>query len=211
MKKKLVTSVIALVLTAAGWIYSVTDRQPKNDFRKYSEEKIPSQIQEIKDEGMSPKHYINAYVVKVTDGDTFEITYKDQQEKVRLLCVDTPESVLKGVEPQPYSKEASDFSKNMLLNKSVKLYFDKGLRDRYGRLLAYAVLSDETFYNAVLVKNGYARVEIISPNSSMKDYFNALQNEAIKAKAGFWGLPPDKQPFVLDKNGKYIQKFKEEN
>lgn len=211
MKKKLVTSVVALVLTAAGWLYSVTDRQPANDSSRYSEEKIPSQIQEIKTEGMSPKHYINAFVVKVTDGDTFEITYKEQQEKVRLLCVDTPESVAKGVEPQPYSKEASDFTKNMLLNKSVKLYFDKGLRDRYGRLLAYAVLSDDIFYNAVLVKNGYARVEIISPNSSLKDYFNALQDEAIKAKTGFWGLPQDKQPFVLDKNGKYIQKFKEEN
>jgi len=211
MKKKLVTSVVALAVAVSGWLYSINDRQHRNDLGTYSEEKIPSQIQEIKTEGMSPKHYINAYVVKVTDGDTFEITYKDQQEKVRLLCVDTPESVAKGVEPQPYSKEASDFSKSMLLNKSVKLYFDKGLRDRYGRLLAYAVLSEDIFYNAVLVKNGYARVEFYSPNTSLKNYFNALQDEAIKAKAGFWGLSPDKQPFVLDENGKYIQKYKEDN
>lgn len=208
LKKKFVASVIALSVAAAGWFFGFHDNAQSVD-SKYTEEKIPAKIEAIKKEGLSPNHYINAFVVKVTDGDTFEVTYKEQQEKVRLLCVDTPESVARGVEPQPYSKEASEFSKRMLLNKSVRLYFDKGLRDRYGRLLAYAVLQDDLFYNAVLVKNGYARVEIVSPNSSMKDYFYALQSKAIEDKVGFWGLAGNKQPFVLDKDGKYVPRYKE--
>ena len=210
MRKRLIASVAAVSIAAAGWFFGFADK-PEVNTKQYSDEKIPAKIEAIKKEGMSPNHYINAFVVKVTDGDTFEVTYKDQQEKVRLLCVDTPESVARGVDPQPYSLEASDFSKSMLLNKSVKLYFDKGLRDRYGRLLAYAVLPNDIFYNAVLIKNGYARVEIVSPNTSMKDYFYELQDKAITEKVGFWGLSAGKQPFVLDKNGKYVPRYKEQN
>lgn len=208
MKKKFIASVVALSVAAAGWFFGFSDKSG-DKAQQYAEEKIPAKIEAIKKEGMSPNHYISAFVVKVTDGDTFEVTYKEQQEKVRLLCIDTPESVARGVDPQPYSKEASDFTKSMLLNKSVKLYFDKGLRDRYGRLLAYAVLKDDIFYNAVLVKNGYARVELVSPNTSMKDYFNQLQDTAIREKTGLWGLPTDKQPFLIDKNGKYVPRYKE--
>jgi len=208
LKKRIIASIIALSVTAVGWLFGFEDK-PVNSSKVFSEEKLPAKIESIQKEGMSPKHYINAYVVKVTDGDTFEITYKDQQERVRLLCVDTPETVAKGVEVQTYGKEASDFTKEKLLNQSVKLYFDKGLRDKYGRLLAYTVLQDDVFFNAVLIKYGYARVEIVYPNSSLKDYFFSLQEKALEEKIGFWGLPQGKQPFVLDKNGKYIARYRQ--
>lgn len=207
MKKRIVVPVFALAISIAGYFFGF-DNLINSKSNQQLEEKIPQKLQEVQKEGMAPNKYINAFVVKVTDGDTFEATYKGESHKVRLLCVDTPESVKQGVEPQPYSKDASDFTKQTLLNQSVKLIFDKEIRDRYGRLLAYAVLKEDIFFNAELVKKGYARVEIVSPNSSLKDYFYSLQETAVKEKVGFWALPKGKQPFVLDEKGKYVPVYK---
>ena len=55
-----------------------------------------------------------ATVVKVTDGDTLTISHDNKEEKVRLLLVDTPESVKPGVDPQPFSLEASNYVKGLL-------------------------------------------------------------------------------------------------
>lgn len=207
MKKRVAAPILAVVLAIGGWFFGFNNESAKTS-RGFTTESIPEQILDVKKEGLAPNKYINAYVVKVTDGDTLEVTYKGETQKVRLLCVDTPESVKQGVEGQPYSKEASEFTKKLALNQPAKLVFDKGLRDRYGRLLAYVVLKDDVFLNAVLVRNGYARVEIVSPNSSLKDYFNELQEKAIQEKEGFWGLKKEKQPFLPDKSGKYVPKYK---
>jgi micrococcal nuclease len=124
-----------------------------------------------------------------------------------MLDVDTPESVKKNVRVQEFGKEASEFTNKTLLDKAVKLVFEKDIKDRYGRLLAYIILKDNSLYNAVLVRNGYARVEIVSPNTSYSKYFNTLQDEAVKDKTGLWKLPSDKQPFVKRGNGRYVPRY----
>lgn len=207
MKKRVAATVFAVVLAVGGWIFGFNSDRG-NSSGNMVKDSIPQQITGVTKEGLASNKYINALVVKVTDGDTMEVTYKGETQKVRLLCVDTPESVKQGVEVQSYSKEAAEFTRNLALNQSVKLVFDKGLRDRYGRLLAYVIVKEDIFLNAALVSNGYARVEIVSPNSSLKNYFNELQEKAIRDKMGFWGLPASKQPFVKGKDGKYTARYK---
>ncbi len=159
-------------------------------------------------EGIEPFGYINAKVIKVTDGDTLTVSYNNQEFKVRMLDVDTPESVKAGVPAQPYSKEASDFTKETLTNKNIRLIFEKGTTDQYGRLLAHIVLEDGTFYNATLIQKGYAISVFYSPNTLLKKYYADLQDKAIADKAGFWSLPEDERPFVLDSKGKYVAAYK---
>lgn len=128
-------------------------------------------------------------VERVVDGDTFVLA---GGERVRLIGVDTPETVKPGTAVQPYGKEASEFSKKMLTGKKVRLVFDVSEKDRYGRLLAYVYLEDGTFYNELLLQEGYAQVMTVPPNVKYADHFVEVQRKARKANKGLWGLDPDK-------------------
>ncbi len=97
-----------------------------------------------------------ASVTRVVDGDTIEVRLGGQLEKVRLIGVDTPESVKPGTPVQCYAKAASAETERLLEGRQVSLKFDAERRDRYGRLLAY-VYRDGLFVNAALVERGYAR------------------------------------------------------
>ena len=96
-------------------------------------------------------------VKKVIDGDTLEILKYGKTEKVRLIGVDTPETLDPRKPVQCFGKEASDKTKGLLTGKSVRLEFDSivGEKDKYGRLLAY-VWSENELVNLKLLKEGYA-------------------------------------------------------
>lgn len=130
-------------------------------------------------------------VDRVVDGDTFETTINGIQEKIRLIGVDTPETVKPNSPVQPYGPEASKFSKETLTGQEVYIDFDAQQRDKYGRLLAYVHLKDGTFFNAKLVKEGYARVATYPPNVKHVSLFVALLKEARDYKRGFWSLNQD--------------------
>ncbi len=169
---------------------------------------FPSELLKAEQEGIVPFGYINALVTKVTDGDTFHIKYKDNVYKVRMLDIDTPESVKAGVEPQPFSKEASSITKEMLIDQKVKLIFEKDTTDQFDRLLAHVILDDETYYNGYMVLNGYAISVFYSPNTLLKAYFNDLQDTAIAEERGFWQIPEKDRPFIKDSKGKYVAAYK---
>ena len=200
---------LAAVLTAVGYIVvNLTGGGTVSSANKLLiPEDMPAFILDDIKEGLDSNKYIRAYVSDVTDGDTLEINYRETEYKVRLLCIDTPESVKQGVDIQPYALEASELTKKLTLHKNVRLVFEKGLRDRYGRLLAYIILENGENLNALLVRNGYARVEFVSPNKRYKEYFQKLQNEAVKDEVGMWGLDHEKQPFVKDSDGNYVPRY----
>lgn len=127
-------------------------------------------------------------VDRVVDGDTFATKINGKDEKVRLIGVNTPESVKPGESPQPFGKEAAEYTKKMLSGKKVYLAFDVQDRDKYGRLLAYVYLEDGTFYNLHIVQEGYAQVMTIPPNVKFQDRLLAAQKEAKQKKKGLWGL-----------------------
>jgi len=126
------------------------------------------------------------YTVKrVVDGDTFII---DTGKRVRMIGIDTPESVKPNSPVEPYGKEASEFAKKVLEGKRVKLEFDVQKKDKYGRLLAYVYLEDGTFVNALLVKEGYAKIMTIPPNIRYAEDFLELQEQARRENKGLWGI-----------------------
>lgn len=126
-------------------------------------------------------------VIRVVDGDTLKINYNGKEESVRLIGVDTPESVhpdeAKNTE---FGEKASEFSKNYLEGKEITLEFDVQERDQYGRLLAYVYL-DNIMYNKTLLQEGYAQVATYPPNVKYVDDFTAIQEEARNNKKGLWG------------------------
>ena len=129
------------------------------------------------------------HVIKVSDGDTFHAKDKlGNVIKVRLIGIDAPESrKTSKKDVQYYGKEAKVFLTNLILGKNVRLEFDVGKKDRYGRTLAYVYLEDGTFINAELVKQGYAVIMTVPPNVKYADLFLKLQQEAREAKRGLWG------------------------
>lgn len=127
-------------------------------------------------------------VVRVVDGDTIIVDYNGLDERVRLIGVDTPESVHS--DSSKNTKEgilASDFTKELLEGKSVSLEFDIEQRDRYGRLLAYVYLDTE-MVNKILLKEGYAQVATYPPNVAYVDDFTKLQRIARENQVGLWGI-----------------------
>lgn len=212
--KKIIPVVLGAIITVAVLLMSVaapntfkqTDSGDNADAVASS-----SPIQASGIEGIAPGGYVSVKVKRIVDGDTIEVEYKNEDYKVRLLCIDTPETVKSGVDVQPYGKLAAEKLSSMVRNKEVTLVFEKDVDDRYGRLLAYIILKDGTCVNAALVKEGYARVNIVRPNTVHKDFFNELQDSAIKENKGVWSLPAKKRPFIKNEKGYYVPRYIDED
>ena len=134
-------------------------------------------------------------VKRVVDGDTLVVEVDGQSRRVRLLGVDTPETVHPNKEVQFYGPEASAFTKKELTGKHVWLEYDIAPLDRYQRHLAYLWLEAPSngeaairrgMFNARLLLGGYAKVMTIQPNSRHADLFVRFQEEARRAKRGLW-------------------------
>jgi len=110
-------------------------------------------LQDIQSTSTAPLEISDNYVIRIIDGDTFELA---TGEKVRLICIDTPERGEEGFQ------EATDFLTELILNKEVRLEKDISETDRYGRLLRYIWVNvsnnQEVFVNRELVQEGYAEV-----------------------------------------------------
>lgn len=125
-------------------------------------------------------------VVKVVDGDTIKIKFNDKQETIRLIGVDTPESVHSDSNKNiPEGEIASNYTKDRLEEKQIKLEFDVQTRDKYNRYLAY-VFIDGKMFNKELLEKGYARISTYPPNVKYVDDFTKIQKEAIRKNKGFW-------------------------
>ena len=127
-------------------------------------------------------------VQSVTDGDTIAVTWQGKREKVRLIGVDTPETVDPRRPDGCFGKEASAFTKAQLpKGTAVRLVLDAEPRDRFGRLLAYVYRSsDNMFINAELARQGYAQPLTIPPNVAHTDEFTRLAADARDNNRGLW-------------------------
>ena len=121
-------------------------------------------------------------VVRVVDGDTLLL---DRKERVRLIGVDTPETVDPRRPVERFGKEASAFTKRMAEGKQVRLEYDQDRRDRFGRTLAYVYLEDGTFLNAEIVKQGFGHAYTQFPFKYMRE-FRGYEREAREAQRGLW-------------------------
>ncbi len=140
-------------------------------------------------------------VTRVVDGDTIEVRLEGRSEDVRLIGVDTPETVKPDTPVQCFGERASRFTKRRLTGRRVRLVFGVERRDVYGRLLAYVYLADRTLavprphksrqrdrlFNAILVRRGLARSLTIAPNDRFAPRFRRLELIAARAGRGLWG------------------------
>ena len=129
-----------------------------------------------------------ATVERVIDGDTVKVRLENgQTEDVRLLLVDTPETVNPEKPVQPYGPEASRFTKDALpAGSDVLIERDQSKTDRYGRLLAY-VWADGKMINQELLRQGLARVAYIyEPDTRYVETFQEIEAEAKEKKIGVW-------------------------
>ena len=129
-------------------------------------------------------------VVKVVDGDTISVDIKGKKEVVRLLGIDTPESVDPRKPIQCFAREATNKMKSFVDGKLVILVSDstQGNRDKYNRLLRYVYLPNnvKTFVNGEMVKQGYAYSYRQYP-TKMLDKFNSFEKYARENNLGLWG------------------------
>jgi micrococcal nuclease len=140
-------------------------------------------------------------VERVVDGDTIEVNPAvGGTGDVRLLGVDTPETVDPGEPVEPYGPEASAFTKRQLEGERITLIFDQEKTDQYGRTLAYIRISgqSETF-NETLLKQGYAQLYVVPPNDRYETPFSQAQDQARQAQRGIWGLPKEQQCELADR------------
>jgi micrococcal nuclease len=128
-------------------------------------------------------------VEKVVDGDTVLARgLPNGTELVRLIGVDAPETGKGRTVRECFGVEAARWLTEQVPRDSrLRLAFDVGQRDRFGRILAYAYRPDGTFLNATLVSSGYAQVMTIPPNVAHADELRALERTARREGRGLWG------------------------
>lgn len=126
-------------------------------------------------------------VTRVVDGDTLEIERNGKPERIRLIGIDTDEIGREQVDPDSSGWRASMFVYQLLeKDPQVKLKYDKEREDKYERTLAYVYLPDERMLNEVLLKEGWARVMRIPPNTAHAENFAKLQDNAERYQLGRW-------------------------
>lgn len=126
-------------------------------------------------------------IVRVKDGDTYVINIGGKDKTVRLIGVDTPESVHSDpARNTTWGKKISKIVKKKLKKGTkVTIKYDKAKEDKYGRTLAYVYLNG-SMINKWLVKKGYARAAYYAPNGKYKEDFESLQDKAQRENRGFW-------------------------
>ena len=199
LKSILVIGIIcALVMTMSGCVSIFSEgfledaKQNAQDVASGMKDAVDQlgQLEGQFDELLATNEKSGPYVVeKVVDGDTFITTIDNIQRKVRLIGVDTPESVATGENEYKNceeGKEASNFTKSKINGKKVYIEYDLDKTDDYDRVLAYVYLEDGTMLNKLLLEKGYARLMTIQPNVKYVDEFKSIQQTARENKVGFW-------------------------
>lgn len=127
-------------------------------------------------------------VVEVVDGDTVKLSMNGTTETVRLIGIDTPESVHPTEPVECFGVEASNRAKQLLSGKQVQFETDSSqdTRDRYGRLLGYIILPDGRNFNKVMIEEGYAYEYTYDKAYKYQAEFKAAQISAEANKRGLW-------------------------
>ncbi len=127
-------------------------------------------------------------VEKVVDGDTIDVSINGKTERIRLIGMDTPETVDPRTVVQCFGKEASDKAKATLTGAKVRLEQDatQGERDKYGRILAYVFLEDGSNFNKYMISEGYAHEYTYNVPYKYQQDFKAAQADASNTDRGLW-------------------------
>jgi micrococcal nuclease len=131
-----------------------------------------------------------AVVTHIVDGDTLDVAIGGTEERIRLLGIDTPETVAPGRPVQCYGAEASAHLQSLVpVGTPVRLERDAVARDRYDRLLAYVYRADDDLHvNLALVEQGYADAVTYGDNEALYPELVAAKHRAREGGRGLWGV-----------------------
>ncbi len=181
--KKVLVLVAAVLVALIGYVLEPQDVTPLQ----------PSQLADVAavTTGVTttPKLPQNMHpVVKVVDGDTLAVLMNGKSVTLRLIGLDTPETVDPRKPVQCFGKAASDKAKEMLTGKAVRLEYDasQGTLDKYGRTLAYVFLSDGTNFNQYMIAEGYGHEYTYNLPYKYQSEFKAAEKSAREQKKGLW-------------------------
>lgn len=127
-------------------------------------------------------------IVSVVDGDTIKVSIAGETKPIRLIGIDTPETVDPRKPVQCFGIEASNKAKELLLGKSVRLEADQsqGELDKYNRLLRYVFLKDGTSFNKWMIANGYAHEYTYQTPYKYQAEFKVAEQNARNKQLGLW-------------------------
>lgn len=126
--------------------------------------------------------------VDCVDGDTIKISLDNKDYTVRMLAVDTPESVHPTKEVEEYGKEASNYTCDLLTKaKEIKVEYDKASdkEDKYGRILVW-VYADDKMVQETLLSEGLAKVAYLYENYEYTSNLQKIESDAKSKKIGIW-------------------------
>lgn len=149
---------------------------------------------------------LNVKFSKCVDGDTISVILNKEEIRVRLLAVDTPESVKRGTEVEPFAIEASNYTCDRIKNaKKISLEYDpnSSKTDKYNRHLAWVYI-DDSLLQEELVSKGYARVAYLYNDYLYTDILLKEESKAQAANLRIWG---DYKESFLDKTLKLVNKI----
>jgi len=134
----------------------------------------------------SPGQRVDATVTRVVDGDTIHVALNGSDVTIRLIGIDTPETVAPGQPVECYGPQSSRFTTRELSGRRIALEFDRQLIDPFDRTLAYVWLGDQLF-NETLVDEGYAEAKSYPPNTRYQALLDAAEVVARTNDRGIWG------------------------
>ncbi len=142
-------------------------------------------------------HFEEVTVVDIVDGDTIRAEdAAGNTVKIRFVGCNCPETQKEGQPGEFYAGEATRYTSDTLLGKTVYLEKDHSETDRYGRLLRFIWLqipdeiTEETIrkynFSATLIENGYAACITVGDDTKYASLFQDLENTAASEGVGMW-------------------------
>lgn len=210
MKNKKILGII-IILSLILILFGLSQGR-KNITEDDNIETVDENIQtEVEDENKEPTQentFTEAEVVKVIDGDTVHVIIDGEKHRLRFVLLDAPEinHPVHGVEF--YGIEATEYTREQLLGKTVYLEQDVSKTDKHGRLLAYVWLerpktnepTEEELakycFNSLLIENGYAELKEYPPDLKYLEFFKTRDKNARENKLGIYS---DDQEMITEK------------
>ena len=194
--QKIITILCLAIIAAFIWYDRTRTNQPVS----------PPPAAAVSDSDDFEKYHDKTFtVIKVVDGDTLDVNLPDGKYKttrIRLIGVDTPETKKPNSPVMYFGPEAAEFTRTHAIGKQVNVLLDTTgkPRDRYGRLLGYIKLPDNTILNELIISEGYGYAYTPYKHSFSNKY-KQLQSQAKSAKRGLWkNITPDQMPDWLRRN-----------
>ena len=190
-KQKKYTQVAFLIIIFCLFLYQYA-YQKGYDFgaKQNTLTVLKTSLQKTKDSAREETKYQGFYtVVHVADGDTIDIEKEGAKVRVRLLGINSPESVDPRRSVECYGKESKTFMIGLVTDKKVRLELDplKPEKDEYDRVLAYVFTEQGVFVNQQMIEQGYAyEYTYKSEKYKYQENFKSAQKIAKEAAAGLW-------------------------